>query len=560
MFRFPLSAALALTLLAANGVNAQQTTPPAHKPSSTPSTPAAVKIPTEESTQPARNEQRPREIERPNPEETAEAAKAQNATFDVKEVSPIVTHHSATIGGKRITYTATAGRMPIKDMTGNIEAEMFFTAYTLDGATAANRPVTFGFNGGPGSASYWVHMGILGPKRVAMNPDGSLPPAPYRLVDNESSPLDKTDIVVVDAIGTGFSRPKDNQAGKKFWGVRGDVEAFSEFVRIYISRYERWSSPLYLFGESYGTFRSAGVAGYLSNQGINFNGIMLLSSLLSYETLEPALLNDVAYPLLLPTLTATAHYHKKLPADLQSAPEEKARKEAEQFAMGEYSSALNKGDLLTPQERQNIIAKLARYTGLTPLIIDQSNLRIDVGIFTHNLLGAEKLRVGRLDGRYAGPDPSGYMDPRGFFDPTSAETQGPFYSTFNNYVRTELGYKTDMPYYGSARENPAFNWDFSTSVTSQGRGLIGYPSTAEAMRAAIVKNNHLKVYVLEGYYDLATPYFNADYTFTHLNLPAEFQKNIETGTYESGHMVYLEESARHKLKADMARFIEETTH
>ncbi|MEO8727540.1 MAG: peptidase S10 [Acidobacteriaceae bacterium] len=563
-----LSAALALTMLATLCASAQQTTPPtqptrrAHPPQATKqaATPAPAPNPTEETPPPSpAREQRP--MERPEAERgEAGAERNQNVHFDMREVPPIVTHHSTTIGGKRINYTATAGRLPIKDISGNIEAEMFFTAYTLDGENAATRPVTFGFNGGPGSASYWVHLGILGPKRVAMNPDGSLPPAPYHLVDNESSPLDKTDVVIVDAIGTGYSRPKDNATGKKFWGVRGDVEAFGEFIRMYISRYERWGSPLYLFGESYGTFRSAGIAGYLSDKGINFNGIMMLSSLLSYETLEPALMNDLAYPLLLPSLTAVAHYHKKLPADLQSAPEAQARKESEEFAQGEYWDALNKGDLLTPQERQNIIAKLARFTGLTPLIIDQSNLRIDVQIFTHNLLGAEKLRVGRLDGRYTGPDPAGYMNPRGFFDPSSAETGAPWYSTFNNYIRTDLGYKTDMPYYGSGRENPAFTWDNTTSVTSQGRGLVGYPSTAEAMRAAIVKDRHLKVLVLEGYYDLATPYFNANYSFNHMQLPPEYLKNISFATYESGHMVYLEENARHKLKQDFAHFIDETTH
>ena len=554
------SATLALSLLIAIGVSAQQVNPPARrsqKPTPSQSTPAA-ESPAEQTPQtpaqvPAertmRNEQRP--AERPTPEDEREISRAQNMQFDMREVAPVVTHHSAMIGGKRINYIATAGRMPIKDATGNIEAEMFFTAYTLDGQDPAKRPLTFSFNGGPGSASYWLHLGIMGPKRVALNAAGQLPPAPYHLVDNESSPLDKTDIVMVDAIGTGFSRAKDNESGKKFWSVKGDIESFSEFVRMYISRYERWSSPLYLFGESYGTLRSAGIAGYLSDQGINFNGIVLLSSLLSYETLDPAVISDVPYPLLLPTLTSTAWYHKKLPADLQQDAA-KARQESEQFAMGEYWSALNKGDALTPQERQKIVRELARLTGLDPLIVDQSNLRINVQIFTHNLFAKEQLRVGRLDGRYVGPDPDGYMNTR-FFDPSSAETHGPWYSTFNNYVRTELGYKVDMPYYGSASVNPAFKWDFGSAGD-------GYPSTASAMRQAITKDRHLKVLVMEGYYDLATPYFNADYSFDHLNLPPKYRKNISKATYESGHMVYLEENSRHKLKQDFSRFLDETTH
>jgi carboxypeptidase C (cathepsin A) len=552
MPRAPLSASIALILLASLA-NAQQQTPSTERAQrNTPTVPSE-----QPSTERTTREQRP--PERTTPEEQHERERAETQQFDVREVAPVVTHHSAVIGGKRLNYTATAGRLPIKDATGNIEAEMFFVAYTLDGQDPAKRPVTFSFNGGPGSASYWLHLGIMGPKRVAMPPDGHLPPAPYHLVDNESSPLDKTDVVMIDAIGTGYSRAKDNQIAKKFWGVRGDIESFGEFIRMYVSRYDRFSSPLYLFGESYGTFRSAGIAGYLSNQGINFNGIVLLSSLLSYETLEPAILNDTAYPLLLPTLTATAHYHKKLPADLQNEPEEAARKEAEQFAMNEYWPALNKGDGLSPQERQNIISKVARFTGLDPLIVDQSEMRINVQIFTHNLFAKEKLRVGRLDGRYVDPDPNGYMETQGY-DPTSAETQAPWYSTFNNYIRTELGYKTDMPYYNSARENPAFTWDFSTSTTSQGRGLVGYPSTALAMRQAISKDRNLKVLVMEGYYDLATPYLNANYTFHHLNLPQEYLNNISYATYEAGHMVYLEENARHKCKQDFANFIDQTTH
>ena len=557
------SAALSLALLA----HAQQSPQrPDRNARATPPNPSpAVNVPESEQppatpTQETTPAPRPTAPATPRTERSAteDAARpGENMSYDVREVPPVVTHHSSTIGGKRLSYTATTGRLPLKDASGAIEAEVFFTAYTLDGQDAARRPLTFSFNGGPGSASFWLHLGIMGPKRVAMTREGWLPPAPYHLVDNESSPLDRTDIVMVDAIGTGYSRPKDNNTGKKFWGVRGDVESFGEFIRMYISRYERWSSPLYLFGESYGTFRSAGIAGYLADKGINFNGIVLLSSLLSYQTLEPAILNDDAYPLLLPTLTATAHYHKKLPQDLQSQPEQAARKEAEQFAFGDYWAALHKGDMLTAQERQNVISKLARLTGLDPLIIEQSDLRINVQIFTHNLLGREKLRVGRLDGRYASPDPDGYMNTP-FFDPSSAATQGPWYSVFNNYVRTELNYRTDMNYNSSARENPAFTWDNSTSLQSQGRGLVGYPSTANALREAMTKNAHLKVLVMEGYYDLATPYFNADYTFHHLMLPPDYLRNISYATYESGHMVYLEENARNKCKQDFARFIDET--
>ena len=540
----------------------KRTSPAQSTPAATPPTEQPTTQTPSEHEPTMRNEQRPIERTATSEAEDRNRERTEQMRFDVREVPPVVTHHSAEIGGKRLNYTATAGRLPIKDATGNIEAEMFFVAYTLDGQDPAKRPLTFSFNGGPGSASFWLHLGIMGPKRVAMTPEGWLPPAPYHLVDNESSPLDRTDIVMVDAIGTGYSRPKDNTTGKKFWGVRGDIESFGEFIRMYLSRYERFSSPLYLFGESYGTFRSAGIAGYLADKGINFNGIALLSSLLSYQTLEPAVMNDLAYPLLLPSLTAVAHYHKKLPPDLQNQPEDAARKAAEEFASGEYTTLLNKGDAMTPQEHDQLVSQVARFTGLDPLIVDQSDGRISVQIFTHYLLGKEKLRVGRLDARYVDPDPNGFMDTP-FFDPSGAETQGPWYSTFNNYVRTELGYKTDEPYFSSAREDSAFNWDFSTTIGGNqrgGGGSIGYPSTALAMRQAITKDKYLKVLVLEGYYDLATPYFNANYTFHHLNLPPAYLKNISYATYESGHMVYLEENSRHKLKSDFANFIDQTTH
>ncbi len=376
-----------------------------------------------------------------------------------------------------------------------------------------------------------------------------MPPAPYRLVDNESSPLDKTDIVMIDAIGTGYSRPENNQAGKKFWSVKGDIESFGEFIRMYISRYERWNSPLYLLGESYGTTRSAGVAGYLNGKGISFNGVMLLSTVLYFQTLEFSKQNDVPYPLILPSYAMIAMYHKKLAPDLMQDAA-KTRAEVEQFASGEYTAALAKGDAISAQDRQDVIDKLARYTGLSKLIIDQSDLRIDVSTFTHNLYGAEKERVGRLDGRYVGPDPNGYNETR-FFDPSSGATTPPFFSTFNHYIRTDLNYKTDMPYYTSADRSAGFEWNWGSAGE-------GYADTASALRSAIVQNPWLKIMVMEGYYDLATPYYAADYTFEHMNLPERFRRNISKATYASGHMVYLEENSRHKMHEDVDRFIDGT--
>lgn len=534
-----------LGLLLSISLFAQQRNPPAQRVEKTPATPAAEqKTQTTEQTPP---QQRP-ETEHQQAASIEAKEPGKPAGFDMKEVPPIVTHHEIKIDGKTIRYTATAGRLPIKEIDGTIAAEMFFVAYTLDGADPGKRPVTFAFNGGPGSASMWLHMGALGPKRVLLDKEGMLPPPPYRLVDNASSPLDKTDLVLVDAIGTGYSRPADMTKAKKFWGLKGDIESFGEFIRMYISRYERWSSPLYLFGESYGTTRSAGVAGYLSDKGIQFNGIVLLSTVLTFESLDFSFENDVPYPLILPTYTMIAAYHHKLAPELMQDLA-KTRADVEHWAANDYTLALNKGDALTPAERQNVIQQLAKYTGLTPLIIDQADLRIDVRTFTHNLFGAEKLRVGRLDGRYLGPDPQGYNNTQ-FFDPTSANTGPPYTSLVNDYIRRDLGYKVDMPYNTSARELPGFEWDWGNRTTA--------PETASALRSAMAKNKWLKVLVMEAYYDLATPYYAATYSMDHLNLPEEYHKNISYARYESGHMVYLRESGLVKMKQDFANFIDET--
>jgi len=526
--------------------------------------------PTEpERQQPARADS---ERERPEPAQQGGQGGATNTTFhfDMKEISPSVTHHEITVHGHPLRYTATAGRMPIKNGEGVTEALMFYVAYTVDGSEAGKRPLTFSYNGGPGSASLWLHIGALGPRTVVMHPEGWMPQPPFRLHDNQYTPLDKTDIVMIDAIGTGWSRPADAAAARKYENPEGDIEAFGEFIRMYISRNERWSSPLYLFGESYGTTRSAGVAGYLAGRGIIFNGIGLLSMALNFQTLSASATNDTAYPWNVPTYMAIAYYHHKLSPELQKAIDAcqgnpnapcPPLQQAEHWAISDYSTALSRGDSMTPQERQAVVDKLSQYTGLSKEVIDEFNLRIDVGTFDHYLLLDQHLRVGRLDGRYKLPEP-GFPGGRGGgggggSDPASTETTGPFTMAFNNYMRTELNYKTDTPYYTSAQQSGMFMWRASGATAAPG-GPQGFQEEITPLRSAVVGNQFLKILVMEGYYDLATPYYQAEYTMHELMLPASYRANISYERYWSGHMVYLEQKSHAKLQKDWENFLEQT--
>jgi carboxypeptidase C (cathepsin A) len=482
--------------------------------------------------------------EAPKPPEAKPAEKAAE-----KEEPPIVTHHEIRINGKSLKYTATTGIMPIRDAKGDTEAHIFFVAYTLDGVTdSARRPLMFSFNGGPGSASVWLHLGALGPKRVVMLATGEMPAPPFHLVDNEYTWLDQTDLVFIDPVGTGYSRATKPELNKKFWNLRGDIESVGEFIRMYLTRYQRWTSPLFLVGESYGTTRAAGLSGYLIDRGIAFNGIVLVSSILNFQTASFAKGNDLPYVLYLPSYTATAWYHHKLAPDLQ-ADLHKTLKEVEAWAETSYAEALAKGDRLSPAERQTAIDRLARYTGLDKRYIDNSNLRVPIFYFTKELLRDQKRTVGRLDSRFKGVDESA-ADAAPEYDPSLSAIRPPYTTTFNNYVLGELGYKTDLEYYilGEGITSP---WEFGPSSSRN-----GFPDTSDDLRAAFAKNPYMKLYVASGHFDLATPYFATEYTLTHLGLDPELRGNFHTGEYEAGHMVYLESKSLEKLKREVASFLE----
>jgi len=493
------------------------------------------------------------EMAKPAESQPAEAAgrdtdkdKDKDEHFDVSEVPPIVTHHQFALSAKTLSYTATTGRLPIKREDGKIEAEMFFVAYTLDGQDSTKRPLTFAFNGGPGSASVWLHMGALGPKRVVLQPNGFMPAAPYRVEDNPDTLLDRSDIVMVDAMATGYSRAADAELTKKFLGVKGDVQAFGEFIRLYLSRYDRWNSPLFLLGESYGTTRAAGIAGYAADHGIAFNGVTLLSMAVDFQTLQWNKSNDLPYLLLVPTFNMVAAYHHKLSADL-TQDMVRTRDEVVRWSTNDYALALGKGDALTPEERRKTVDQLARYLGLRPEVIEQHNLRIDVPTFDHELLLDQKLVTGRLDGRFFSPDPD---DDTPYYDPASAAVSPPYTSAFNNYLRTELNYKSDAPYRIFAYDQPGFRtWDW-------GDAEQGFPSTAGGLRSAMIKNPYMKILVLEGYYDLATPFAAANWTMDHLNLDAKYRQNVSFATFNSGHMVYIDRAEHDKMKKDLVDFME----
>ncbi len=456
------------------------------------------------------------------------------------------TQHSITVNGQTINYTARAGTIVMKDDDGNPKASFFFISYTREGADPAKRPVTYTFNGGPGSSSVWLHMGAFGPKRVTYADEhGHAAMPPYHLVDNENTLLDVTDLVFIDPVTTGFSRAIPFKEASKFHGVEADVESVGEFIRLWTTRYGRWNSPKFIAGESYGTTRAAGLSGWLQRQGVYPNGVVLISSILNFETASFDSANDLAYELFVPTYTAIAWYHKRLPADLQGASVENATRESEQFALGEYARALMQGDRIADAERQSVIQKLARLTGLSPDYIDRANMRIRIDRFDKELLRKERRTVGRLDGRFTGIDKDAAGESPEY-DPSYAAIFGEYTAVFNDYVRKDLKYESDTAY--EILTDKVRPWAYD-------RAQNRYVDVGETLRGALNQNPYLKVFVANGYYDLATPFAATRYTFARMQLDSEVRKNVSMDYFEGGHMMYIDRTAHAKLKKDISDFI-----
>ena len=512
-----------------------------------------------------------------------EPEKAEGRKFEPFKPEQVATSGSVTIGGRAIAYQAIAGTLVVhprgwddvphdpnakpaggeEGEAGNptAEASMFYVYYSKGGE--GPRPVTFFYNGGPGSSTMWLHMGAFGPRRIVTATDAHTPAAPYSLVNNAYSLLDATDLVFIDAPGTGFSRIAGKDKEKAFFGLDPDAYAFSEFITQFLSKYGRWNSPKYLFGESYGTPRSAVVVNQLeAERSVDLNGVILLSQILSFDlsadrpTGNPGV--DLPYETVLPTYAATAWYHKKLPGNHPSL--EALLTEVEQFAMGDYARALAAGSELSASERAAVAQKLHEYTGLAVDYILKADLRIDGGEFRQTLQSEGDLTTGRLDSRFSGPD----LDPlsqRADYDPQSTALSSAYVSAFNDYARKELRYgegKTFKPSIQTFR-----TWNFAHQLPGQQgpafsprQGVNVMPDLANAMKL----NPNLKVQLNAGYFDLATPFYQGVYEMHHLPIPQSLQSNIEFRFYDSGHMVYAKDSSLRQLHDNVADFIRRTSH
>jgi carboxypeptidase C (cathepsin A) len=512
-----------------------------------------------------------------NTNETAKG-EGKGETKFFEETPPVVTAHAITLGGKTLRYHVTAGFIVLKEEEGKplmkgpeqkppapeskeaeatktkdglkAKAKIFYIAYTLDEAgDPATRPLTFAFNGGPGSSSVWLHMGSMAPRRANLTDDGEAPAPPYQLVDNESTWLDKTDLVFLDPVSTGYSRPVTKEDPKQFHGIKEDVASVGDFIRLYTSRNGRWLSPKFVLGESYGTTRAAGLSDYLQNRyGFYLNGIILVSSALNFQSIIFSPQNLQPYIDFLPSYAATAWYHKKLPEDLQSKSLADVVQAARAFAGNEYAVALARGDRLSTDDTTLLAAQVGRQIGLPAAYVKQRKLRVKDVQFFIKLLSDEGKVIGRFDSRFTGPryEP-GTED--GEYDPSDEAVNGPLSAAFNDYVRRELKFESDLPYELIADVEP---WNFGNAVE-------GFPNTAEDLRKAMTRNPYLKVWVTCSYYDLATPFFGAENVVSGMNLEPAIRANLRFTYYESGHMLYIHKPSRVKFREDFLAFLKDAT-
>ncbi len=464
-----------------------------------------------------------------------------------------VTDHTIRVGGQTIAYKATAGTILLKDAKDEPTALMFYTAYVRSEVRdVRERPVAFIYNGGPGAASVWLHMGAFGPQRVATATAAATPPPPYQIADNPNTLLDKTDMVFIDPVGTGYSRAVGKAQDKDFWGVDPDMRAMAQFIQHYVNQNNRWNSPKFLIGESYGTFRSAVLAQYLqSHDNMAINGIVLISAILDGGTLSFPPGEDLAYVLYLPSYAATAWYHQVLkdrPEDLKAFLDE-----ARKFSAGEYAAALFKGSKLSADEKAAIAKKLSQFTGLSEDYFIKANLRVILPQFLAELQRSRGLNTGRVDARYTSPMLD-MLEETADNDPQLDAISGAFTGAFNTYVRSDLKFNQDRTYEAlSGPVNSGWEWkhqgfDFY--------GFPGQPNVESDLVQAMTSNPHLQVQVENGYFDLATPFFATEYTMDHLNLPVSLQGHIHMEYYESGHMMYLSDSELPRLKANISAFID----
>ena len=463
------------------------------------------------------------------------------------EVQPdwVKKDHEAKIGGQTLKYKTTTGLMPIRAATGDIEGRIFFCSYRrTDVPVGLKRPVTFVFNGGPGSASVWLHLGLVGPKRPKMGtPEGFMPAPPYELVDNEESLLPESDIVTIDPVGTGFSRPEKPELGAKFWSVDGDIASVGEFIRSYLTTENRWLSPIFVMGESYGGVRGAGLASWLHGHGVGLNGLILVSPYLGTIIQDGGKANDSPFAFNLPTYAASAWYHHKLSPDMQRKTVDEVYKDAQNFSYDDYLPALDRGDNLTAARRSDIIKKLHHLTGLSETFLEDSNIRFTDNHWYKELLRRDRYVMGRYDSRFVGIDRIWNTDsPEN--DPSYTQVGPAFTSTINDYLPNDLGYQTTKKYY-----------ILGEGIGGPWKGPEGILDESESLRAALTNNPYTKVMVAMGYYDLACPMGSVDQVLDKMELDHRLKGNVVRHRYPSGHMIYLDESSRKQLHRDLAEFI-----